>query len=249
MSTPKSYTMHEWSMDAKYEPVRVTVTIRERDDLRVALDKAQQEITALRVKVKFLREKAGIFNDEIEAALDAGHHPDDLKRLEEQTQTLINMRLIVEGLAQEFESVVQEVERPKGGMSVTPTGDFMAARQIPSVVAQFGRWARALRESLSGAPVFGVVPVGTNVAAKLTELEKDRDLAVFQKYAGQARLDMFVRFAQRVRETLTKLRNDPKQWVKPKGPQGADQYQGMPPGMRLVDAVLQDDLYRKGNVP
>lgn len=62
------------------------------------------------------------------------------------------VRLLMEGIADEFERTIQEAERLAsggGGMHVPFHGDFAAAVRLPSVVSRMRWWVREFRRALA----------------------------------------------------------------------------------------------------
>jgi len=63
-------------------------------------------------------------------------------------------------LAEQFERAVASRE-PVSGMQVTPTGDFISAAQLPSVLKRMKWWAREIRKADSACAALGEVERGS----------------------------------------------------------------------------------------
>jgi hypothetical protein len=59
------------------------------------------------------------------------------------------LRYALEDITSEFERAVREVDRPRGGQSVQPGGDFVVAIRLPSFASKARWWARELRAVLT----------------------------------------------------------------------------------------------------
>lgn len=66
--------------------------------------------------------------------------------LSEETECLVKIAKLAVSLAEEFERAVAS-RNPTGGMSVSPSGDFIACAQLPSAVKRMAWWAREIRRA------------------------------------------------------------------------------------------------------
>lgn len=65
---------------------------------------------------------------------------------DEEIAALEKIAKLAVSLAEQFERAV-ESRRPVSGMSVPPSGDFIACAQLPSAVSRMSWWAREIRRA------------------------------------------------------------------------------------------------------
>lgn len=98
------------------------------------------EIAELRAKLAAMREPIWMLRAEHEAEMA------DLRGRLEAAEAKGKLAEIALSLAHEFEAAVASRE-PVGGMSVSPSGDFISCAQLPSAVGRMKWWAREIRKA------------------------------------------------------------------------------------------------------
>ena len=130
------------------EDVHVPPTEAELEELERIVNGYRETpwLESLRLIAEVRRLRAVVDELGFQAGLEAARANQAEAERDEARAEVERLRARLAGILGEFEGLITEADRPKGGMQVPYHGDFAPVLQLPSVVNRIRWWVRHMKE-------------------------------------------------------------------------------------------------------